>query len=77
MVVILDTITEGIRKMPDNYDLWEQHDAEQEEWLRKRPMCDCCGERIQDESYHQINGERITWNHLSWKKKNSCCRIGW
>lgn len=59
MVVILDTITEGIRKMPDNYDLWEQHDAEQEEWLRKRPMCDCCGERIQDESYHQINGERI------------------
>lgn len=33
MVVILDTITEGIRKMPDNYDLWEQHDAEQEEWF--------------------------------------------
>lgn len=31
MVVTLDTITEGIRKMPDNYDLWEQHDAEQEE----------------------------------------------
>ena len=53
MVVTLDTITEGIRKMSDNYDLWEQHDAEQEAWLRKRPMCDCCGERIQDESYHQ------------------------
>ena len=59
MVVTLDTITEGIRKMSDNYDLWEQHDAEQEAWLQKRPMCDCCGERIQDESYHQINGERI------------------
>ena len=24
-----------------------------------KDQCDCCGERIQDESYHQINGERI------------------
>lgn len=45
--------------VPDNYDMWEQHDAWQENWLQNRPTCDCCGEHIQDESYHVIMGERI------------------
>lgn len=26
-----------------------EHEAEQEEWLRKRPVCRCCGEPIQDD----------------------------
>ena len=42
--------------MQDNYSLWEQHDAAQEEWLVKRPLCICCGEHIQDDSAVQISG---------------------
>lgn len=45
--------------VPDNYDRFEEHDAEQERMLRKRPVCDCCGEYIQDESFHRIFGEAI------------------
>ena len=43
--------------MIDNYALWEAHDREQEEALEKLPVCDCCGERIQDEYYYDIDGE--------------------
>lgn len=43
--------------IPDNYDLWEAHDREQEAELEKLPVCDCCGERIQDEYYYDIDGE--------------------
>ena len=43
--------------LPDNDDLFFAHDAEQEAWLRKRPVCICCGEHIQEEMAHQINGE--------------------
>lgn len=43
--------------MIDNYDLWEAHDREQAEELEKLPVCDCCGERIQDEYYYEIDGE--------------------
>lgn len=45
--------------VPDNLDLYEWHEQEQERWLQSRPVCDCCGEHIQDESYHQIMGEKI------------------
>lgn len=45
--------------VPDNYSLWVQHDQESDDWLRNRPVCDCCREHIQDESYHRICGERI------------------
>lgn len=27
-----------------------RHDWEQEEWLESRPLCEVCGERIQDET---------------------------
>jgi hypothetical protein len=38
--------------MRDNYDLWEQHDYEQEKALEQYPICEHCGERITDESKH-------------------------
>lgn len=34
--------------MIDNYALWVEHDAKQQEWLSKRPVCDCCKEPIQE-----------------------------
>lgn len=43
--------------MRDAYDLWETHDAEQEEELRKRPVCDACGEYIQDDHCYKIGHE--------------------
>ena len=43
--------------LPDNYDLFAQHDAEQERWLEQRPICSCCGEHIQDDRLYDINGE--------------------
>ena len=34
--------------VPDNYDRWEQHDAEQQAELNKLPKCERCEEPIQD-----------------------------
>lgn len=36
-----------------------RHDAEQEAWLLKRPVCADCGEHIQDEEAYYINGEWV------------------
>ncbi len=41
---------------PDNYDLYCQHEAEQEKWLAKRPKCDICKEPIQDEFLYDMDG---------------------
>lgn len=35
------------------------HEAEQESWLARRPVCADCGEHIQDDHYFDINGEAI------------------
>lgn len=43
----------------DNYDLWEQHDREQEAKLRKLPECSICGERIQQDRAVRIWGDWI------------------
>lgn len=43
--------------VPDNYRLWEQHDAVQEQWRDSRPVCSYCGEHIQDDGAAQIRGE--------------------
>lgn len=40
----------------DAYDLWRDHQAEQDRWLMKRPVCERCGEPIQDEELWDING---------------------
>lgn len=45
--------------IPDNYDLFARHDAEQEAQLKKLPECSECGEHIQDEEAYYINGEWI------------------
>lgn len=36
-----------------------RHDAEQEAWLRSRPTCSCCKERIQDEQAYRVHGKWI------------------
>ena len=36
--------------MMDVYDLWEHREMELERRLARRPVCDRCGQRIQDET---------------------------
>ena len=36
--------------MMDVYDLWEHREMELERRLARRPVCDRCGQRIQDEA---------------------------
>ena len=43
--------------MPDNYDLFLAHDAEQEESLKKFPRCDFCGQVIQEDHLYDIDNE--------------------
>lgn len=43
----------------DNYSVWEQQELRRCAQLRKRPICDVCGEHIQDEYFYHINGEFI------------------
>ena len=45
--------------LPDAYDLWEAHDAQQEQALSERPVCADCDEHIQEEEAYYINGEWI------------------
>ena len=45
--------------IPDYSDLFNQHDAEQERALRKHPKCDCCGNRIVDDKFYNIEGTYI------------------
>jgi formylmethanofuran dehydrogenase subunit E len=44
-------------RMPDNYDLWEQHQAEQDKQLESCDICSECGNPIQDDHYYNINGD--------------------
>ena len=53
--------------IPDNYDLWARHDAEQEAQLERLPECSECGHKIQDEYAYCINGE---WIHEKCMKEN-------
>ena len=45
--------------VPDNYDAWKEHDRRQSRALRRRPLCERCGEPIQSEECYEINGELI------------------
>lgn len=45
--------------IPDNYDLWEDHEAEQEKGLEKLPVCENCGQPIQSERCYIINDSFI------------------
>ena len=45
--------------VPDYLDHWSEHNRQQEEEIEKLPICDCCGEHIQDEYCYVINGDYI------------------
>ena len=45
--------------VPDNYDQWKTHDAEQEIKLEQLPRCSECGKPIQDDFCYEINDEYI------------------
>lgn len=46
-------------RIPDSYDILEAHDIEMERRRARRPVCDDCGEHIQDETAFLINGSWI------------------
>lgn len=46
-------------RIPDNYDLWEYHDAEQAKQGKKIPECSECGTKVQDDYFYEINDEVI------------------
>lgn len=43
----------------DNYDAFDSYDREQNKWLESLPICDDCGEHIQDEKAYKIFGHII------------------
>jgi len=45
--------------IPDNYDRFETHMAEQERELQKLPICGYCHKRIMDEYCYELNGEYV------------------
>ena len=45
--------------MADPYDDFLAHEAMAEKWLERLPVCDICGEPIQDEYYYIVGGDRI------------------
>ena len=45
--------------IPDNYDLWEAHQAKQDKWLSERLVCEYCGQPIQEDFYYEINDEVV------------------
>lgn len=45
--------------IPDNYDLFKEHEREQERRLRRRPVCHECGERISGDYGFQFSGSWI------------------
>ena len=55
----------------DNYDRWEQYDAEQEAQIKRLPVCSECGEPIQDEHCYEIDGEYICEECLENNHKKS------
>jgi formylmethanofuran dehydrogenase subunit E len=43
-------------RVPDNYDAFRMHEAEQEGWLKRLPICEECKEPIQDDVLYDIDG---------------------
>ena len=48
--------------VPDNYDLFRMHEAEQERQLAKLPRCCSCDSPITDEYGYKIEGDLLCWN---------------
>lgn len=55
----------------DNYDLFDKHDAEKEEELKKLPICKACEEPIQTEYCYGNNGRYICEHCLNEYYKHS------
>lgn len=58
------TVPDGVIEMareyvPDMYDAFCWHEAEQERELAKRQRCDCCDQVITDDYCYNINGDHI------------------
>ena len=45
--------------VPDNYDLWKAHDAEQQRKLERLPKCDYCDNPIIEEFYYDLDGDIV------------------
>lgn len=45
--------------MEDNYSLWEAKTRREEAWLEEQPVCDYCGEHIQDEECFDDGEKRL------------------
>ena len=63
--------------IPDAYDQWKAHEAEQQAQLDKLPRCCECDEPIQDTQCYEINGEYIcddcmVDNHRKWVSDIVC-----
>ena len=43
--------------MVDNYSMWERNEREMERKLASRPVCEDCGNPIQDEFYFEVEGD--------------------
>ena len=40
----------------ESYDVFVARDADMEYSLEQLPMCETCGERVQDDYYYEIDG---------------------
>lgn len=63
--------------IPDNYDLWEQHESEKDMWLQRLPKCSECGEAIQDEYAYYINDEWICEDCLKDNYRKEVPEVEW
>lgn len=57
--------------IPDNYDRFEMHMAEQERELDRLPRCSECDEPIQTEWCYEINGEYICEHCMDEHRKST------
>ena len=42
--------------VPENYDFYRIHEAQQQKQLERCPRCENCGENIQDEYLYDVDG---------------------
>ena len=56
--------------MVDNYDLWEAHDRKEARRIARLPVCDFCGEPIQQERALKLMGlwvcDECISNNMEW-----------
>ena len=57
--------------MPDYTELHAMHEALLEKRIEKYPKCDCCGERILDDEFFNIEGTYICENCIDDFKVNT------